>query len=176
MKGMVFTEFLDMVEETFSIDMVDDIIDAANPKSGGAYTSVGVYDHQELVDMVIALSERTDIAPDDLVKAFGQHLFKVFFEKFPSFFKDINDSFTFLSSVEDYIHPEVKKLYPDAQLPRFDCQREGNTLNMIYHSSRHFSDLAEGLIIACARHYGEQVEVKREMLDENSARFQITRC
>ncbi len=176
MKGMVFTEFLDMVEETFSIDMVDDIIDAANPKSGGAYTSVGVYDHQELVDMVMALSERTEIAPEALVKAFGQHLFKVFFKKYPSFFKGVSDSFTFLSSVEDFIHPEVLKLYPDAQLPRFDCEREGDTLTMTYHSSRHFSDLAEGLILGCALHYGENVQVKRESLDENSTRFQITRC
>jgi len=173
MKGMVFTEFLDMVEETFSMDMVDDIIDAANPKSGGAYTSVGVYDHQELVDMVMELSKRTNTPPEELVKAFGQHLFKVFYKNYPMFFEGISDSFTFLSGVEDFIHPEVLKLYPDAQLPRFDCVREGNTLNMIYHSSRHFSDLAEGLIIGCSLHYGETIEIKREMLDENSTRFQI---
>ena len=29
MKGIVFTEFLEMVEEKFSADMVDDIIDTA---------------------------------------------------------------------------------------------------------------------------------------------------
>lgn len=33
MKGMVFTEFLEMVEAKFSADMVDDIIDDANPAS-----------------------------------------------------------------------------------------------------------------------------------------------
>ena len=58
MKGMVFTEFLEMVESTFSADMVDDIIDDSAPPSGGAYTSVGTYDHQELVGMVTASPAR----------------------------------------------------------------------------------------------------------------------
>ncbi len=45
MKGVVFTEFIEMVEDQFSADMVDDIIDDAQPPSGGAYTAVGTYDH-----------------------------------------------------------------------------------------------------------------------------------
>lgn len=35
MKGMVFTEFLEMVETKFSTDMVDSILNEANPASGG---------------------------------------------------------------------------------------------------------------------------------------------
>lgn len=35
MKGVVFTEFLEMVEARFSADLVDDVIDAANLPSGG---------------------------------------------------------------------------------------------------------------------------------------------
>ena len=58
MKGMVFTEFLEMVESTFSADMVAAIIDDSAPPSGGAYTSVGTYDHQELVGMVTASPAR----------------------------------------------------------------------------------------------------------------------
>lgn len=38
MKGMVFTEFLDMVETKFSAAMVDDIIEDSQVASGGAYT------------------------------------------------------------------------------------------------------------------------------------------
>ena len=61
MKGMVFTEFLEMVEDKFSADMVDDIIDDSAPPSGGAYTAVGTYDHNELVGMVVALSQRSGL-------------------------------------------------------------------------------------------------------------------
>ncbi|MCX7200840.1 MAG: hypothetical protein NTV17_00650 [Burkholderiales bacterium] len=41
MKGMIFTEFLELVERTYSPEMADDLIDASNLPSGGAYTSVG---------------------------------------------------------------------------------------------------------------------------------------
>lgn len=82
MKGMVFTEFLEMVEAKFSADMVDDIIDDANPASGGAYTSVGTYSHEELVDMVVALSNRTQIPVPVLVRTFGEHVFGVFARSF----------------------------------------------------------------------------------------------
>ena len=123
MKGMVFTEFLEMVETKFSADMVDDIIDDANPVSGGAYTAVGTYHHQELVDMVVALSKRTEIPVPTLVKVFGEHVFGVFARSFPQFFEGVPDALTFLSGIEDIIHVEVLKLYPDAQLPKFDCAR-----------------------------------------------------
>lgn len=49
MKGIVFVEFLEMVESTFSAEMADDIIDACDLSSGGAYTSVGTYPHSEIV-------------------------------------------------------------------------------------------------------------------------------
>lgn len=175
MKGMVFTEFLDMVEARFSADMVDDIIDDAKPTSGGAYTAVGTYDHQELVDMVVALSKRTGIPVDTLVKVFGEHVFSIFAKNYPSFFNDVPDALTFLSGIENIIHAEVIKLYPDAQLPKFDCHFEGETLIMDYQSPRHFSDLAEGLIKGCGAHFGENLEVARLELTPDTTRFTVSR-
>ena len=43
MKGIFFTEFLHMVEAQYSVNMVDDIIEAADLPSKGAYTIVGAY-------------------------------------------------------------------------------------------------------------------------------------
>ena len=74
MLGIVFSEFVDMVEASFSADMVDDILDDTGFETDGAYSTVGAYDHQELVGLVVALSKRTGISIDDLVQAFGQHL------------------------------------------------------------------------------------------------------
>lgn len=175
MKGMVFTEFLDMVENKFSADMVDDIIDDANPASGAAYTAVGTYDHQELVDMVVALSKRTEIPVDTLVKVFGEHVFTIFATNYPSFFADVPDALTFLSGIEDIIHAEVIKLYPDAQLPKFDCHFEGETLIMDYQSPRHFSDLAEGLIKGCGAHFGENLQIDRHDISADVTRFSVSR-
>jgi hypothetical protein len=175
MKGMVFTAFLDMVESQFSADMVDDILDDANPASGGAYTAVGTYDHQELVDMVIALSKRTGIEANALVQAFGTRVFSVFARNYPHFFDGVPDALTFLSGIEDIIHAEVIKLYPDAQLPKFDCRREGHILIMDYRSPRHFADLAHGLILGCAQHFNETLAVERSELNADVTRFRVER-
>ncbi len=56
MKGIVFSEFIDMVDEKFSMEMSERLIDEVKPPSGGAYTTVGTYDAQEMVDLVLKLS------------------------------------------------------------------------------------------------------------------------
>jgi hypothetical protein len=162
MKGMVFTEFLEMVETKFSADMVDDIIADSQLPSGGAYTAVGTYDHSELVQMVGALSQRSGLPVPLLVKTFGEHLFGRFHALYPSFFQGIDSALDFLEGIETVIHTEVRKLYPDAQLPRFDCERSEQGLKMVYSSPRHFGDLADGLIHGAIAFFGDKVDVTRE--------------
>jgi hypothetical protein len=175
MKGMVFTAFLEMVENKFSADMVDDIIDDANLPSGGAYTAVGTYDHTEMISMVLALSKRTGIPAGDLVEIFGDNMFGLFYENYPNFFAGVPDAFSFLMGVDKVIHVEVLKLYPDARLPKFDCELNDNTLTMIYSSPRCFSDLALGLIKGCGKHFGENLHIERENLSPESTKFTITK-
>jgi len=43
MKGIVFAEFLDLVEDKFSIEMAERIIDECDLPSKGAYTTIGTY-------------------------------------------------------------------------------------------------------------------------------------
>jgi len=177
MKGVVFTEFLGMVEQQFSADMVDDVIDDAHLPHGGAYTAVGTYPHQEMVAMVQALSQHTGIGMTDLVRAFGKYLFGRFAVGFPSFFQGVDNTFQFLSSIESIIHVEVLKLYPDAELPRFDVEHhDAQKLVLVYHSPRHFEDLAEGLMQGCVAHFGEPITITREPAPHGAShRFHLTR-
>jgi hypothetical protein len=179
MKGVVFTEFLEMVESSFSARMVDEIIEDAQPASGGAYTAVGTYAHEEMVAMVGALSTRSGIPVPDLLRTFGHHLFGRFAATHPRFFNDATGALPFLAGIEDIIHAEVLKLYPDAQLPRFEVEyHDAGRLVLLYRSSRHFEDLAEGLIRGCVDHFGEALTVQREQLTHEGAsleRFVLTR-
>jgi len=146
MKGVVFTEFVELVEVAFSPDIADQIIDECDLESGGAYTSLGTYNHEELLSMVVQLSRVTDQSVAELVRTFGRHLADRFREQFPQFF-DKPDLFSFLESIEGFIHVEVRKLYPDAELPSFETERPAeNQLVMKYSSTRPFADLANGLI------------------------------
>lgn len=178
MKGVVFTEFLELVEEKFSPDMADNIIEASDLPSQGAYTSLGTYDHHEMLQLVTHLSNETNIAVPDLIHTFGEHLFTRFFAGFPQFFAGITHPFEFLKNLEGYIHVEVRKLYPDAELPKFAYESPTeNCLVMIYSSNRPFGDLAAGLISGCIKHYDHLIDVQREDLDEEEktcVRFTLT--
>ena len=76
MKGVVFTQFVDFVEQKHGLEVVDEMMSAADLPSGGAYTSVGTYDHQELVKMVVALAKNTETPIPDLLNSFGESLFR----------------------------------------------------------------------------------------------------
>ena len=176
MKGIVFTELIEMVESDLGIDIADRMIANANVSNQGAYTAVGTYDHGELIRMVIALSEETGISVPDLVRAFGRHMFAQFSKSYPQFFDGIDSAIDFLPMVETYIHVEVRKLYPDAELPTFDCTVDDGVLEMTYRSRRPFADLADGLIRACIEHFGDSMNVTRVELgaqDGTEAKFTL---
>ncbi|WP_019591432.1 heme NO-binding domain-containing protein [Thioalkalivibrio sp. ALE20] len=177
MKGIVFTEFLEMVEDVFSPDVADAIIEHANLPSGGVYTAVGTYDHSEMVRLVTALSRETGTEVDDLLEVFGKYLFGRFRALYPDFFTGVDSAFGFLEHVEDYIHVEVRKLYPDAELPTFDTRRlDSERLVMEYSSARPFAHLANGLIHGCLESFGETAEVDFEDLshgEDTHTRFTL---
>ncbi len=178
MKGIVFAEFLEMVEDSFSMEVADRIIEASDLESEGAYTSIGTYDHDEMVQLVTHLSQETKMSVPDLLHAFGKHLFGRFVAGYPQFFEGIDSTFTFLGKIEQYIHVEVQKLYPDAELPTFeyDTSEEGRLI-MLYTSRRPFADLGVGLIMGCIEHFGENIDLQHEDLSDGqgtSARFTLT--
>lgn len=175
MKGIVFTEFIEMVEQAFSPETADRILDECDLPSGGAYTTVGTYDHQEMVAMVVKLSELTGVPVPTLIKSFGNYLFGRFHALYPGFFAGVGSAIDFLAHIEDIIHAEVRKLYPDAELPRFEVSRpDGDTLVLTYHSDRHLGDLAEGLIETCIAHFAQPLNLVREDLAEPGQPIRFT--
>ena len=179
MKGVVFTEFIEMVESHFSPEMADRIITAARLPSGGAYTAAGTYDHGEMWSLAVELSKASNIPVPQLMRSYGKYLFGRFALGHPRFFQGIQSAFDFLQSLESVIHVEVRKLYPDAEMPHFEVlDRTDNRLVLLYESARHFGDLAEGLMHACASHFGETIEIAREALPADIGsreRFVLTR-
>ncbi|MGG7519628.1 heme NO-binding domain-containing protein [Allorhizobium undicola] len=174
MKGIVFTEFLQFVGDMWNEDLADDLIEASDLPSGGAYTSVGTYDHAEMVRLVSELSARTERSPQDLLFCFGQHLAGRFATLFPAFFAGAGGLFDFLESVDNHIHVEVLKLYPDAELPRFTTlERTGDVLTLRYTSARHMEDLAVGLIHGAAAHFGKPVSVTVIAEDAQSSTLSV---
>jgi hypothetical protein len=179
MKGVVFSEFVEMVEDVYSPELADEIIEESRLPSGGAYTAVGTYDHAEMLTLIAKLSEKTGAPEPRLVKDFGSFLFGRFVALYPSFFEGVDGTFAFLARIEDHVHSEVRKLYHDAELPTFITHQPGpDALVMVYKSKRPFADLALGLIQGCIAYYGETIDVEQQNLsgDERThVRFILTR-
>jgi len=178
MKGIVFTEFMEMVESNFGYEMVEKIIEASDLPSGGVYTSVGTYAHDEMIQLVSQLSKNLDKPVPDLLHAYGQYLFNTFHANYTDFFTKEKEAFSFLESIDKHIHVEVQKLYADAQLPKFECQRIGeDTLEMVYSSKRKMSDFALGLIERTLVYYETKADIKREFIEEDGSvvKFTITK-
>ena len=115
-----------------------------------------------MVNLVTVLSEETSLTPSDLQKIFGEFLYSKLAEKYPMF-KDEDDTlFTFLAKIEDTIHVQVKKLYPEAELPSFTHSQPSETvLELTYQSKRPFADLCEGLIRGAIVHFKAPVTLAR---------------
>lgn len=178
MKGIIFTEFLDMVEQMFGYRMVDTLLLTTELPSGGVYTSVGTYQHTEMVNLVISLSNKSEIPVSDLLRTFGTFLFNSFTKTYHHFMERAPDAFSLLESIHNHIHFEVRKLYPDAELPHFEIERESeSTLIMTYTSARKMADLAFGLIEGCTNYYKEKVVISQIPLNEDGSitKFVITK-
>jgi len=169
MKGIVFSEFFEMVEEKLGFELVDQLLEQTQLATGGSYTTIGTYDHKELLALVGNLHRLTDTPVNDLLVTYGQYLFPKLTSIAPDTVNQFNDSFELLAAVDSIIHIEVQKLYPDAELPKFDVIKQTEKeMQLIYTSCRPFAYLAKGLIMGCAQHYNERIFVEIENRERDS--------
>ena len=163
MKGIVFTQFFEMVVEKLGFELVDQLIEKTELATGGAYTTIGTYDHKELLALVGNLHHLTDIPVNDLLVSYGQYLFPRLMTISPGIVSQFGSSFELVSAVDSIIHVEVLKLYPDAELPEFRViMNNEKEMQVTYTSCRPFAFLAQGLILGCSQYYNEKIAVDIE--------------
>ncbi|MEP0265046.1 heme NO-binding domain-containing protein [Dokdonia sp.] len=178
MKGIVFTEFLDLVEQKFGLEMVDTIINESDLPSNGIYTSIGTYNFSEMLSLLTNLSKRTSLSIDDLLLVYAEHFFGVVGRSYPGFLEQYNDPIEMISSIESHIHVEVRKIYPDAELPVFIVEEKTeNSLVMIYKSSRAMYSFGRGLMNKTFEHFNAKATILVEKLKEDGTevKFSIIR-
>ncbi|MCL5128195.1 MULTISPECIES: heme NO-binding domain-containing protein [unclassified Algibacter] len=168
MKGIVFTEFLDLVEDKFGLEMVDRIITSSTLDSEGVYTAVGTYSFSEMLQLLQHLSENTGISIDNLLLVYAEHFFSVIEKSYPGLLATYKDPIEMISSVENHIHVEVRKIYPDAELPTFEVvEKTENSLILIYKSSRAMHHFGLGLMNKTFEHFNSTAKIDLENIKED---------
>lgn len=162
MKGIVFNLLADLVRRDYGEDTWDSLLDAT--ALDGAYTSLDNYPDSDLMKLVGAASTALHVPPDELVRWFGRSALPLLAQKFPAFFAPHPDTRSFLLTLNDVIHPEVRKLFPGADVPEFDYESgpDGGLL-MGYRSKRQLCAFGEGLIEGAAAHYKERVTIEQPL-------------
>lgn len=178
LKGVVLVKLSEFVEETWGLALWDEILQEANLESEGIYTSVGQYDDQEFFALVQLVANKKELTIEQTQKAFGEWLFTELLAIAPPGAHDFVDIFEFLHGVQNIIHVEVKKLYPDVLLPEFDFLFESeNTLRFHYKSPRKLCYFCEGIINGLSHHVKQEVTVSHvECEHNNDARCVLEVC
>jgi hypothetical protein len=168
MKGIVFTEFLELVEDKFGLEMVDKIISEAQLESNGIYTTIGTYSFSEMLQLLQNLSKNTTISVDSLLLIYGEHFFSVIEKSYPGLLASFKDPIEMLASIENHLHIEVKKIYPDAELPTFIVEeKHKNSLIMIYKSSRAMHHFGLGLMNKTFSHFNSTAKIELQKIKED---------
>jgi len=158
MKGVVFNLLEEAVTAAHDSAYWDAILQDA--KLLGSYTSLGSYPDAELVCLVEAYARRRGWHPAEVLRWFGPHMIRAFAHRMPGLFAAHKNLRSFLLSLNTLIHPEVRKLYPDAQVPEFEFEEPApDQLVIRYCSPRRLCALAEGLIVGAAAHYHTPIQL-----------------
>ena len=169
MKGVLFNVVEEVVESTFGADVWDDVIERAGVD--GAYTSLGNYPDDELVSIVGAAAQIAGVSRSDVLVLAGTEGFAHLAGRHESLLAGYSDWRQVVASLDGIIHPEVRKIYPDASVPTFTVGpdsvagatppvEENDVVVIEYRSERHLCRLAEGLLVGLGRWYDTPLTVR----------------
>lgn len=159
MKGVIFNVVQEVVEELFDTETWDALLDSA--AVDGAYTALGDYADTELVAIVAAASTATGMDAEAVLRLVGHHALPKLASRVPDSLTDADDPFTFIRQVNDIIHPEVLKIYPDSIPPAFTFDEHPEGLLVTYRSERNLPSLAEGLLSGISTLFDAELTITR---------------
>lgn len=161
MKGVVFNVFESFVDETFGEDAFDALVAQCPLHTREPFVGPGTYPDADLIALVTKACTVHGLEPEAALRVFGAYLFGALAARYPGFLEG-KEAKTFLLSVHDVIHVEVRKLYPEAVTPSFTYEDTGpDTLTMRYTSERKLCHLMEGLLAGTAEHFGTSIDARQ---------------
>lgn len=158
MKGIIFRLLEQVVTRAHGDETWEKLLEATG--LSGEFTTLGNYPDEQLRALVDAAAEATGEPTEVVIRWFGREAMPVLANLYPEFFQPHHSLATFLPTLNDVIHAEVRKLYPDAVVPEFDFTRpDPHSIRLVYRSPRKLCALAEGFIEGAATLLGETVTI-----------------
>ena len=157
MKGIVFNLLEEVVIAHHGEDVWDTLLDEA--ELSGAYTSLGSYPDGDILRLVALAASTLDSTPFEVLRWFGREAMPLLAGRYPGYFSGHTTTRPFVLSVNSIIHPEVRMIYPGADVPTFGFRDEPDgSLLMTYTSARRLCALAQGFVEGAADQFGETLD------------------
>src|SRR5437879_2939811 len=147
MKGVIFNLAEEVIVASYGEHTWDALPDAAGPE--GSYTSLGNYPDGDLFRLVDVASSFLGAPVDDVVRSLGEGALPLLASRYPDFFVGHASTRSFVMTLNEVIHSEVRKLYPGAQVPEFDFDDSDPTCLLVTRSEEHTSELQSPMYIVC---------------------------
>lgn len=158
MKGIIFNLAEEVVTNAYGEEVWDTLLDTTG--LDGAWTSLGSYPDEDLMALVKAAAGALGTTDDVVLRQVGEGAVPLLAERYPQFFAGHSTTRSFLLTLNDIIHAEVRKLYPGAEVPVFSFDTsDDQVLKVRYYSPRRLCALAEGFIAGAATVFKEAASV-----------------
>jgi hypothetical protein len=169
MKGIFFTEFLEMVEKEYGIILTEKIISDLGVGNNGVYEATADYPYDQFVELCELLSSEVGSSVVDLAKNFGEYLFSRLVILFRPSFAGNSSIFDFLGQIDNFIHEKIQESFTTIEIPRFRAIKiNDSTFQMSYQTEKLLIHLAIGLFMGCQRFFNEELTLNTEFISEKS--------
>jgi hypothetical protein len=180
MKGIIFTEFLDLVEERFGLEMVDKIICQSRLESNGVYTSIGTYSFYEFLQLLHNLSKNNSISIINLLRVYAAQIFSAMDTIHPGMLTSYNSPIEMIAAMNQHIEKifttkespsvEILKATSFSALPQFIVkEKTKNSLIINYISQRGMQHFWLGLMHEMFHHFNETATIVLEKVKKDGS-------
>ena len=160
MKGIIFNLLENFITDVKSESLWHEVYASTKLEDARPYVGPETYPDEDLFSLVITATQKLEMPVNKALFLFGKYTFKPLSEIHPHYLDGIKSASDFLMIVDQVIHVEVKKLMPEAYLPKLlITKNDDDSISIHYESKRKLCHFLEGLISGCAEYFGEEVEI-----------------
>lgn len=166
MRGLLFTELIEMMEDLMGLEFANKVIAEAQLENQGAYTAIGNYPHKDLFKLLGILSSHAQNPQNKVIKSYGEYLFFRLCTLYPEEVKKYPNTFALLKEIPIILDRETRKLEPNAEVPDIKINiYKPDFMELTFNSKKRMGFLLEGWITACISHYQEPISFIRNDID-----------
>ena len=172
MKGIIFNLTEKFITKKYGGDVLNEIISNCELENKDPYVGPGTYSDSDLIEIISKSCDRLSVSIDTFLINLGTFAFPELAKKMPQFVEPYDHPKSFLKTIHDTVHVEVKKVMKDARPPNFQyAEPAENELIITYYSERKLYAFMEGLIKGVAVYFETKIDQSKKIYSSNGTEY-----